>query len=171
VLHPLPRVSELGYELDRDPRGVYFKQAGYGVPVRMALIAKVLGIVPFGVSKIDHERRSAIHHFTDMLVCPNAKCVTNSPIERRYLSNQSIVLPGRQESLRCWYCDTSIAVGFVGHTRTKTYTPYDCAKKLTDLDKIVLFANEEQALAAGYHAPLPPRSGPRAAVEKGDGSW
>ena len=47
MLHPLPRVNELGYDLDNDPRGIYFKQAAYGVPVRMALIAKVLGIEPF----------------------------------------------------------------------------------------------------------------------------
>ena len=37
VMHPLPRVNELGYDLDDDARAVYFKQASYGVPVRMAL--------------------------------------------------------------------------------------------------------------------------------------
>src|SRR5205823_3554271 len=30
VMHPLPRVGELGYDLDDDPRGIYFKQAAYG---------------------------------------------------------------------------------------------------------------------------------------------
>src|SRR5271168_3636017 len=39
VMHPLPRTSELAYELDADPRAVYFEQAAAGVPVRMALIA------------------------------------------------------------------------------------------------------------------------------------
>ncbi|HEX2228027.1 MAG TPA: hypothetical protein VHM64_12880, partial [Candidatus Binatia bacterium] len=34
VMHPLPRVDELSPELDRDKRGIYFKQAAYGVPVR-----------------------------------------------------------------------------------------------------------------------------------------
>src|SRR5436190_7281806 len=38
VLHPLPRVGELDASVDSDPRAVYFKQAAYGVPVRMALI-------------------------------------------------------------------------------------------------------------------------------------
>ncbi len=38
-MHPLPRTSELAYELDADPRAVYFEQAAAGVPVRMALIA------------------------------------------------------------------------------------------------------------------------------------
>ena len=38
VMHPLPRVDELSPELDKDRRGIYFKQAAYGVPVRMALL-------------------------------------------------------------------------------------------------------------------------------------
>ncbi|MCY2965677.1 MAG: hypothetical protein NT069_18945, partial [Planctomycetota bacterium] len=46
VMHPLPRVEELGYDLDNDERAVYFKQAAYGVPVRMALIAALLKIRP-----------------------------------------------------------------------------------------------------------------------------
>ena len=45
VLHPLPRVDEIAPEIDDDPRAVYFEQARGGVPVRMALIALLLGIV------------------------------------------------------------------------------------------------------------------------------
>lgn len=45
VLHPLPRVNEISYEVDDDPRGYYFKQAKYGMYVRMALISKLLGVV------------------------------------------------------------------------------------------------------------------------------
>lgn len=44
VLHPLPRVNEISVEVDEDPRAVYFKQAQYGVYVRMALILTLLGI-------------------------------------------------------------------------------------------------------------------------------
>ena len=44
VLHPLPRVNEISYEVDNDPRAYYFKQAKYGMYVRMALIAKLLGV-------------------------------------------------------------------------------------------------------------------------------
>lgn len=42
VLHPLPRVNEIATEVDDDPRAVYFKQAQFGVYVRMALIMKLL---------------------------------------------------------------------------------------------------------------------------------
>lgn len=44
VLHPLPRVNEIAAEVDEDPRAVYFKQAKFGVYVRMALIMTLLGI-------------------------------------------------------------------------------------------------------------------------------
>ena len=45
VLHPLPRVNEISVEVDEDPRAAYFKQAQYGVYVRMALILTLLGLV------------------------------------------------------------------------------------------------------------------------------
>lgn len=44
ILHPLPRVNEISVEVDDDPRAVYFKQAQYGVYVRMALILTLLEI-------------------------------------------------------------------------------------------------------------------------------
>ena len=44
VLHPLPRVNEIATEVDDDPRAVYFKQAQFGVYVRMALIMKLLEV-------------------------------------------------------------------------------------------------------------------------------
>lgn len=44
VLHPLPRVNEISYEVDEDPRGCYFKQAKCGMYARMALISKLLGV-------------------------------------------------------------------------------------------------------------------------------
>ncbi|MDR1785048.1 MAG: aspartate carbamoyltransferase [Spirochaetaceae bacterium] len=45
VLHPLPRVNEIAPEVDADPRAAYFKQVRYGMFVRMALIAKLLGVL------------------------------------------------------------------------------------------------------------------------------
>lgn len=44
VLHPLPRVNEISVEVDDDPRATYFRQAQYGVYVRMALILTLLDI-------------------------------------------------------------------------------------------------------------------------------
>ena len=44
VLHPLPRVNEISVEVEDDKRAAYFKQAQYGVYVRMALIMTLLGL-------------------------------------------------------------------------------------------------------------------------------
>lgn len=44
ILHPLPRVNEISVEVDDDPRAAYFRQAGFGVYVRMALISTLLGL-------------------------------------------------------------------------------------------------------------------------------
>ncbi len=45
VMHPLPRVNEIAYEVDEDNRASYFKQAEYGMYVRMALMIKLLGVM------------------------------------------------------------------------------------------------------------------------------
>ena len=44
VMHPLPRVNEIAMEVDDDKRASYFKEAEYGMYVRMALICKLLGV-------------------------------------------------------------------------------------------------------------------------------
>ncbi len=43
IMHPLPRVNEIAMEVDKDPRAAYFRQMEYGLYVRMALLAMVLG--------------------------------------------------------------------------------------------------------------------------------
>jgi aspartate carbamoyltransferase len=43
VMHPLPRINEIAPEVDTDPRAAYFRQMEYGMYVRMALLAMVLG--------------------------------------------------------------------------------------------------------------------------------
>ena len=45
VLHPLPRVNEISVEVDDDPRAAYFRQAQYGVYIRMALILTLLELI------------------------------------------------------------------------------------------------------------------------------
>jgi aspartate carbamoyltransferase catalytic subunit len=152
VLHPLPRVSELGYELDRDPRGVYFKQAGYGVPVRMALIAKVLGVNPFKTRPTEKAAHDLIYKSEGDALCPNGKCITNNPIERRYLSNKALVLRGKPTILRCVYCDMTVRVAFVGNIKWKTYVPEHEAPEVRDVTGVAMFTSEDQANRAGYTA-------------------
>jgi len=87
VMHPLPRVDELAYDMDADPRSMYFKQAARGVPVRMALIALTLGV----------KKSSAINEVPPPVVeyplyrreygvkCSNPRCVTWQETEKNYL--------------------------------------------------------------------------------------
>ena len=44
VMHPLPRVNEISTDVDDDPRACYFKQAQYGMYIRMSLIMKMLEV-------------------------------------------------------------------------------------------------------------------------------
>jgi aspartate carbamoyltransferase catalytic subunit len=44
IMHPLPRVDEIAREVDDYEGAAYFRQAAYGVPIRMAVIALVTGL-------------------------------------------------------------------------------------------------------------------------------
>ncbi len=92
VLHPLPRVDEIAVEVDDDPRALYFKQANYGMYVRMSLILSVLNenikTKPLLMGKIYPD----IH-------CGNPKCITAfEPSLPHAFRNHGGVL-------ECEYCD------------------------------------------------------------------
>ncbi|MHA1234553.1 MAG: aspartate carbamoyltransferase [Promethearchaeota archaeon] len=42
IMHPLPRITEISPEIDTSPKAIYFKQAFYGIPMRMAILAELL---------------------------------------------------------------------------------------------------------------------------------
>ncbi|MEG0894839.1 MAG: aspartate carbamoyltransferase, partial [Oscillospiraceae bacterium] len=68
VLHPLPRVDEIAYEVDDDSRAAYFRQARYGVFARMALILTLLN---------EKTEDNIIKGEVTCKKCSNPKCVTN----------------------------------------------------------------------------------------------
>ena len=43
IMHPLPRVSEISKDIDASPNAIYFRQARNGIPMRMAILATLLG--------------------------------------------------------------------------------------------------------------------------------
>ncbi len=91
VLHPLPRVDEISVEVDNDPRAAYFRQAGNGKYIRMALILKLLEGYDIASSK------EKIYSVGDKQCC-NTICVTQSePV--RYLSYNL------DSKSHCAYCD------------------------------------------------------------------
>ncbi len=95
VLHPLPRVDEITVEIDDDPRAIYFKQAKYGVYVRMALILTVLD---------ENEDKAPLVKGKEYpgVVCKNPKCITNLEhyIKPTFTKCGDIVT--------CEYCDEQI---------------------------------------------------------------
>lgn len=94
VLHPLPKVDEIAYELDDDPRCVYFEQAENGMFIRMALVAKL----------IDTERmgRCPAYPLPEKAFCTNPRCISN---HEKYLPRLTKEVDGE---VRCHYCDHKI---------------------------------------------------------------
>jgi aspartate carbamoyltransferase catalytic subunit len=149
VMHPLPRVNELGYDLDDDARAVYFKQASYGVPVRMALIAALLNIKPGILGAVAPRKKHALYT-RKTVACDNPQCVTALETEQRYLSPKYLVIVEDDLlALRCVYCEHESVPEFVGRTSTKKYEPNRMRWNGIP-DDIVLFPDEASAIASGF---------------------
>lgn len=97
VLHPLPRVDEISVEVDDDPRALYFKQANYGMYVRMALI---LSMLDYKMTCKPIMRGEVIRDVT----CTNPKCICHT---EKYLPH-SFRRTG--DVLECEYCDERILI-------------------------------------------------------------
>ncbi|MSR59032.1 MAG: hypothetical protein EXS05_15545 [Planctomycetaceae bacterium] len=149
VMHPLPRVTELGYDLDDDARAVYFKQASYGVPVRMALIAALLQIKPDVLGAVPPKKRHSL--FARSTVhCDNPNCVTGLETEQRYLTPKFLVIiEDERLTIRCQYCEHESIPEFIGRSSTKKYEPNRMRWESLP-DDITLFTDEAAAIAAGY---------------------
>ncbi len=91
VLHPLPRVDEIAIEVDDDPRALYFKQAKYGMYVRMALIMTIL--------KNEYPTKLLVGKTRKGNECTNPNCITN---KEKYLPKS---FRGCGDTLECEYCD------------------------------------------------------------------
>lgn len=149
VMHPLPRVSELGYDLDSDERAVYFKQASYGVPVRMALIAALLELKPELLGTAPPKKKHAVYT-RPTVACDNPQCVTALETEQRYLTPRFlIVVEDERLTVRCTYCEHEQIPQFVGRLSTKKYEPNHMRWETIPED-ILLFPDEPSAIAAGY---------------------
>lgn len=156
IMHPLPRVGELDIALDSDRRAAYFRQAAYGVPIRMALISLLLGFArekpikkyPGGFQPGTHD--VFISHDPETLACANQNCIVHDPMEGKYAGHRfELIAPHR---LRCFFCETDISEFVVGNRKTRHYStetagPRELVRNGRD---VVLFASAEAAAAAGY---------------------
>jgi aspartate carbamoyltransferase catalytic subunit len=162
VMHPLPRVDELTHEVDADPRSMYFKQAAYGMPVRMALLALLLGAkevkIPKEkdsfVQKIDYP----VYKRDSGVKCPNIKCVSNQETEVRYIKPEFKIVSREPLTLRCVYCDHELHPRYVAssewHQRkleNKKYHSADShfARKINP-ENLIIFDSEKGAQSQGF---------------------
>lgn len=94
VLHPLPRVDEIAYEVDDDPRAWYFEQTQYGMYGRMALITKMIS---------EHGSSEPVKcEGTPDFTCRNPKCITRF---EPYLPHLTVDTP---KGCVCGYCEHGV---------------------------------------------------------------
>lgn len=96
VLHPLPKVDEIEYTVDDDPRARYFEQAENGMYIRMAL---VLMLLTKGGEKV---KKREGYPLPSKRFCTNPRCVSN---HEKYLPEKTIEINGTKS---CAYCDHEI---------------------------------------------------------------
>lgn len=167
VMHPLPRVNELDAALDSDRRAIYFQQAAYGVPVRMALISLLLHLhknkslhqYSGGFAKPEHPIYA--QPIGTGVMCGNHNCIVADPAERQYAANKFYVIEDeapRHRKLRCVYCESDIeeeaAAQFVVADATrKIFSPGlgALARLLTErLKHLIIYRSEAEAVTAGF---------------------
>lgn len=162
VMHPLPRVDELAREIDADPRSLYFTQAKLGVPVRMALIALLLGhketiIVP-EQADIKPKKDYPVYRRESSLRCGNPKCVSVQATETKYIKPEFQIVSHHPLTLRCLYCEHEINPPYIassdwheGRLDSKKYHSADShwAKDIK-AENLIIFGSKSEAEAQGF---------------------
>jgi aspartate carbamoyltransferase catalytic subunit len=171
VMHPLPRTSELAYELDSDPRAVYFEQAAAGVPVRMALIAwlvekskeKNIRAKPVG-EPIRFKNEAPPR-------CANPNCI--SRFEGAYLRPRFRLarsVDPAMLALKCDFCERELKTEYVGHARSHRFYRFDenlkgYVRQWIEEGSLAVFESVKQAEEGGYE---PYKRGPQREIMKAD---
>ncbi|MEE9400621.1 MAG: aspartate carbamoyltransferase [Dehalococcoidia bacterium] len=163
VMHPLPRVDELAYEIDADPRSMYFKQAARGVPIRMALISLLLGAkevdIPQGKGLAFTQKRDYLVYKRDTGVrCLNKNCVSNQETETRYIKPVFQKVANDPLTLRCIYCEHEIYPQYIASSKWHTgmlknkryYSANSFMLGRIQPENLIIFDSEDEALARGF---------------------
>lgn len=182
VLHPLPRVDELDLSFDTDRRAVYFQQAAYGVPVRMALISMLLGLRKQSLQKFPGGFERSENLIYDQPInlgirCQNRNCITDDEHEKQQARNKFYVLSSKltdSVKLRCVYCETDMveqeSQPFIvaqkskgSYSRGLTHLLSIGPEKMKDF---VIFGGEADAKRLGLHCKEVPQYGGRSRGQK-----
>ncbi|MFT7667644.1 MAG: aspartate carbamoyltransferase catalytic subunit [Planctomycetota bacterium] len=150
VMHPLPRRDEISSEIDEDPRSIYFKQAARGVPIRMAILAALLGKtdVLAGVSPGESPTWPAQKMG---LVCANLSCICHT--EDRHVGVRFRLASRVPLRASCPYCSQEIPFAVVGCLATQQFYAPDSRELRKVLpEQMVFFRDQIQAEGAGFSA-------------------
>src|SRR6266540_5346701 len=162
VLHPLPRVGELDASLDIDDRAMYFQQAAYGVPIRMALLSLLLGLEDhMSLEQFAHGFSQPKNPIYDQplatgIRCNNRNCIVHDSAETQYVRNRFFVVSNKTRAsckLRCFYCESDIDDFVLAHKHRGWYTKsiLNSLKLLRENDKdLIAYAGDSEAIAAGF---------------------
>jgi aspartate carbamoyltransferase catalytic subunit len=160
VMHPLPRVDELAYDVDGDKRSMYFKQAAGGVPVRMALLAAFLGARDIKIPEVESPVPIEYPLYRQDIspVCPNPRCVSIQPTETKYLKPEFKIVNRKPLTLRCVYCEHGFEPKFVASAdwhehRLDTKKYHSAAShwaKDIKPENLIAFRTEQEARAHGF---------------------
>jgi aspartate carbamoyltransferase catalytic subunit len=171
VMHPLPRTDELAYELDSDPRAVYFEQAAAGVPVRMALIAWMIERAAREAWPIEAREAPIAFKSEPPPRCANATCITRH--ESSYLAPRFRLARGANRTvlaLRCDYCERELRIEYVGHSSARRYYHFDenlygYVHQWIEEGTLAVFETVKEAEERGYE---PYRRGPQREIMNTD---
>ena len=148
VMHPLPRRDEIDDEIDSDPRSIYFKQAGRGVPIRMALLGALLGEIELdGKPPTDTEELWPVPEGGNP--CPNPSCISRT--EPRHVRPMYSVLSLNPMRAQCGYCSRALVFSVVGcSTKRHYHAPDSRYLEKVAPQHLVFFAEEQGAQEAGF---------------------
>ncbi len=162
VMHPLPRVDELAYEVDADPRSMYFKQAARGVPIRMALIALLLGRREISIQIKDDsfvpKGDYPVYRRGFGVKCSNPRCVSMQESETKYIKPEFKIVGKHPLTLSCVYCEHEVQPGYIassdwheGRLDNKKYHRADShwSSKIKP-ENLILFDSTGEAEAHGF---------------------
>lgn len=150
VMHPLPRRDEISSDLDDDPRSIYFKQAARGVPMRMALLAWLLGRLQLA-SQGARALTQVFRVPEGENPCANPKCISHT--EARHVPPAFRLASRIPLRVACAYCSRSWEAVLVGCSTTRHYHAVDSAdaRKIRP-EHLVFLRDPAQAGALGFSA-------------------
>jgi aspartate carbamoyltransferase catalytic subunit len=162
VMHPLPRIDELACEIDADPRSMYFEQAARGVPVRMALLALLLGAKELTIPKEEDSFIQSVDYHVykedSGVRCANKLCVSNQETEARYIKPEFKIVSLEPLTLRCTYCEHELHPQYIassdwheGKLENKKYHSAEShwVRKIK-LENLIIFDSQNEAQAKGF---------------------